>query len=480
VVKDFVGDYIDFVGDYMDIGLAPIYVAKTLPSLIRATRLGRWTASVVHRSSSRYEKPSRPDAILQEPVRQDLIKHMEQDPSRAGLPVPADVEGSYWRPQIVSPPWNATFGYVLHEMKPSEITNDQEARLKDQEAPSEGAPIKMTPPASSLTQRPDLEKKQAAMFSPQAPGLNKALSYFEFAHDRRRRNQSKTLPAQLIVRLIPSPLSAADAPKLNKLPPINVVLNIDTIVAPKGALTERPATKTNNQWSIPLDETTVVKVVSINAALMETHYYVALPDQNVDLRFSKHWSVPASQVEAFSDPAMRTFITTVVESIKAGGELKAPQTIDLKLPSWMIRDSESSAAPQLSKHSYFFAGFEHRGRHQFSPIKEMETVAPDLSDRYVLSVNAIEGGYSGGRQIEVAVMPSREGIAQNDSIRKEADKATQPQSADDTKAIINAAESMVRLLNDAQTGALPPASRSNKASLRVDHNLDDRVRRRYV
>ncbi|GAB7339640.1 hypothetical protein MBLNU457_6229t1 [Dothideomycetes sp. NU457] len=485
----------NFIGDHADIGLAPTYIAKTLPSSIRAIRLGRWTASVMSNFSP--SSPGRegmqegdgtdfdatpestvvrlgtrnpPDAILQGPVLRSLIKHMEQYRSdvMAELPVPAHVDGSYWVPQIVSPPWKATMGYVLHDIESSETTNNHEAQ-------SEGSSIKMTPTASTVTQRPNLESNKVTIFSPQAPGLTKALAYWDYASHRRQQT-TKILPSQLIVRLIPSPLSAADMSKLNKLPPINIVLNVATL-SPTSVATERPATKSKNQWSFPVDDRTVVKVIGINAALMEVHYYVSLPDQNVDLRFSKHWNITASQVDAFDDPAMRTFITTVIESIKSGDELKAPQTVDIKLPSWMIRNSKSSGAPEVSTHSYFFAGFEHRGRNQFSPGRAMKQIAPELTNNYILSVNAIEGGFSGGRQIEASILPSPaldKDVARNDRITKEADTVTDASSADDTKAtdtqsyqdakmLINAAEAMVRLLSDAQTGALPSKSHTPQA-----------------
>jgi len=437
-----------FVGDHKDIGLAPAFVGKTLPSRIRASKVGRWTSSVVNISSNSDEKPSQSGTILPPPLFENLTKHMEHKDHLSELPVPEEVEGSYWTTQIVSPPWKATLGYVLHPLTVAESAN----YLNTQ---SEGLIDPTSTPALSSSQLPTLETKKASIFTPQAPGLNKALSLFQFALYRRMA-RNKSLPSQLTVRLIPSPFSATDASKRNVLPPISILLSIDTNKS-ENQIAERPATKSRNQWSFPIDETTAVKVIGINAELTETHYYLALPNYSIDLRFSKHWSVAAAQIEAFKDPELRAFITTVIESIRSGTELKAPQTVDIKLPSWMTKDTKSEQ--QVTKHSYFFAGFEHRGRRRFSPSKKMGKVAPDLSDKFVLSVNAIEGGFSGGRQVEVAIMPTPNyGVANNNS-RPQVSEAASTEGADDAKALVKAAEAMVQLLESSQSGALAPVLR---------------------
>ena len=174
---------------------------------------------------------------------------------------------------------------------------------------------------------------------------------------------------------------------------------------------QQDSNATSNRVAFEIDDSTTVALGGVNAILHETVFDVSLPGKSADIRFARQTRSKAFTHRVMENEDMRTFVEAIVASIKAGGDLRAPQYLQVKLDPWMTpaKSESTSNATTTDKqdikarpHTYFFAGFEYRVRRRYAPQKDF-LASTSFSKDCVLDVHDIEGGLSGGRRTEFFV-----------------------------------------------------------------------------
>ena len=370
--------------------LVPVQVNKTLPSPVRSLDLGRLTSPS---EGGEAEVPTNQTTLPQIGIANELQEHMTSHADPDILPNnteewPRDAD-SYWSTSVRRSSWKATIGHVLHQSQQDPQTQQYRHLSLRQESLGDQAPI----------------------FSPQTPGLSTLLSYFK----RPPGPQSvpaKPLSSQIIARLVPSPFTKGGIHNLIDLPKIEFIFNFEDANPPSGDRSRDQKSSTSpSRVVFDIDASTVVTLTGANAILHETVFDAPLPEKVVDVRFARQVRVKALVHKAMDNENIRAFVEAIVNSIKAGGDLRAPQYLQVKLDRWMVpktKTDDNSATSQREEdaksveYTYFFAGFEYRGRRRYAPNEE-GLAGTSFSKNFVLDVHDVEAGLSGGRRTEVFV-----------------------------------------------------------------------------
>lgn len=307
---------------------------------------------------------------------------------------------THWSSRSVFSPWSVTFGYHLETL--------------------ENSHSKSTAVRDGLTTIDNTRPNET--FLPRLPGLFSILSDAErtpsalsaIHTDRPQSFSSQGRPYdRLEAILVPSPLEAFGLLANTAFP----ILKFKFIL-PKRYL-RLPVDRSGMDTE---DVESTVSFKGIEAQLHQDICEIMLPDKPVDLRLHRQESLITLD-EVKDDPSVKAFVDAVKSSIANDFNLRAPPSLTMTIPSWVIKTTtpaegrkqkESFDARKLlrtkgradMKVKYLFQGFRHRTSRLFdSPSGKVgdHYFSPDHS----LLVDHVEGGVTGGRRIEVSVIRKR-------------------------------------------------------------------------
>lgn len=221
-------------------------------------------------------------------------------------------DSSFW-PQSSETVADVTIGHVLHEIKHTR-------------------PFPLLP-LKSLLRTHNIPRT----FNPMVPGLSE---FFAQLKSVGTYNFSKSV----VFHYIPSPwtveghISTASCPEL----------------------------RINMSWDA---STRNLGFRNIVAQLKELEVDVMMADRAVDLRFSCRQSLKATE-KALQDSEVQGFMKQVQESAKSTGHIRAPPSLQIRIPQWSISDigktPEQTSEEKLSGSTvlvpYLYAGMEQRSR----------------------------------------------------------------------------------------------------------------------
>jgi hypothetical protein len=266
---------------------------------------------------------------------------------RTPLSLPSPMEEKDGGPKTPGPHlWEETYsgdtcvvvGHILHEVsssKKASITRNKKATIED------------------------------STFVPAAPNLSRLL---------RSWNRQDDVPEEsFIIRLIPSPWTAAGPESLQQFPPIEIFLSID------------PDTKEPRLENAKA----VVDLVVSN---------IMLPDRNVDLQFRRR------KVSCFS-PGFPLRASQIEEFIRSSqlnlfrGDLKTPPSLTLPIAKHIAGPHtlapQSKLFPSHMDVEYFFAGLEFRSK-----------LSLEFEGLHLL-YTSVECGKADGRRGELSLLNQR-------------------------------------------------------------------------
>ncbi|PNS16250.1 hypothetical protein CAC42_6357 [Sphaceloma murrayae] len=351
----------------------PYHASSSLPLSTRAqewirrvrpstTREGVATddSKITGRLRSSSEKPSR----LRKGDEQALCRVLQRG---SNTPL-TKLKGQLWSVPKEQATWLASFGSLL--TKPSKKSQPTDSKTAD------------------------------VHFHRSMPRLATILSWFRSLPSTQDQDAG-ALANQLVVKLSPTVQLGSQITNVLHFPTLEIVFNII-----QAGATGNPT----------------IALTSVNATLNQNTCLVDLPDQSVDLEFSRSTDAIADTGKLLEDQAFKSYVESVVRSMEHDKELQAPSSLNVVVPK--IPQSPMTSAGGSRKKSkangsssstgtvaetldenelaYSFMGFEFRFHRRIEP--DIECMPPHLVEETdSWSVTDVEGGLVGGKRNEVVL-----------------------------------------------------------------------------
>ncbi|GAM88330.1 hypothetical protein ANO11243_063630 [Dothideomycetidae sp. 11243] len=385
------------------------------------------------------------------------------------------VSSRFWSPDLTVTPIVAKYGLLLSGMAGRSATTSKTL--------SAGGDLLEIEAGQALT---GSAATNGTQFATKIPSLANIVSFCEKMDLREDRKDRSENQHRLIAKLIPSPLAKIEGIDSAELPTIEVEFAIsrtdiaitsrsdghfdgliDMCRTKQTVASVDEASQTSEtalaQTKHKIDEDSHLELVSIRASLKEYAVNVPLPHRYVDVQFSSKLVVEGEIQALLTNVEIKRFIDSIVTTMQRGKELRAPFTTIIPLARSMIPSAQSPSSIKIEDADlalpYFFAGFEHREPRQFRPIyEELPHDIGGIPGGW--TVTDIEGGISGGRQLEL-------------SVRMDADHAVSEKERDH---FVSKALRMTDFIQRVHDGGVPPLARHVKQGTNVNKTAPGVIR----
>ncbi|KAF1985296.1 hypothetical protein K402DRAFT_455264 [Aulographum hederae CBS 113979] len=416
--------------------LQTIPTYRNLPLHMREFDFVRWIAPTVNVAVS---PPTKAPAPVSGTVASNFARGITKDFEESTAPsttspyqsqVPADeeeVRGSTWSPPVAN--YSAYFGYALKRGDVALMSVQKSIEPKK-------AAILGTPAANeetrNLVQYNDSKQPDYAFLHTQ-PHRSRLLRYLQRTYIPQPGNH---LNNSLTFRLIQSPWSSTKE------------------------TSEDGQTMAYPEIRLRLQKSTADGVFCFHSmhAVLSTHVAdLLLPNHAVDIRVTKEEIIHCSEPETV--PSMSEYVGSIQSSIARGGQIRAPDTLRLRMPQWTRRSKENATIPDnVSDGSpyvevdYAFVGVEHGQALHY----EFEGLPLTFGD--------VEAGIIGGSRAELKI----------DLPWQDATGAFAGGDESKGKDFITKAIALVDLITEGSARGLPSSGYRKKRSFTVgtDEELD--------
>lgn len=449
--------------DKRDFFLAPVVANESLPPSVQNQKLFRWSAPKSKRADQSASK--REAWPLQKSLIHDqVLKTMHADNSFGIKFAYRSTHSGYWG-QKASTTYKATLGHVLQQPeRRAKVGQSESGRQRPEDESGKGKPVGQKVVTHAHT--------TVSPFLTQTANLPTVLSYLQRAE---HKDTPLEQPQRLIAKLVPSPWKNMAFRDLDGLPKIEMSFAI----LQKSSSREKDL----RAQQFAIDAETMVIVTSIRCIILERVCDLILPSKATDIRVVKRDEVSAHIEEALrnkknnEESNIGAFVQAIVSSMRAGGDLSAPSHVSFNIAHWMMSGSalndakkgKKTAKKNAVKVPYFFTGFEYEDQRVFVPSTRGELLGDPFDETFTVAVSDIEGGFTGGRRMELAIVPKQSVVddyttAQNMTKQRLKEARTGARNTEKMMPLLETAFSVLELVDQASRGEIQAQAHENEPS----------------